>query len=517
MPLACGRCCGCAVWRVCVRRSHSWLHRVNRMADASARCGLPGISLDEAGSWSRRRPEALARIVRAPTLPLVLLLAALWPHWQWMLRRLTDGSDEPWGWLAIATVLALVWFERHRLRAPTPRSLAISAALALLAAVLSLLVPPILAAALALLALARLLTAMLPQRSGAPMTALLLLALPVIASLQFYLGYPLRAATAMVAAPLLRVVGVPVEPRGAALIFGDQIVLVDPPCAGIGMLWVGSYVAALLSHLNGASTRRTAFHGACAAACVFVANVLRNVLLFFPESGWLPLPSAAHAAIGLISFAAAVVPIALITQASRVRWRRPDAATADPNPNATGVLPYVGACLAAAVLPALAADRSAAVAMQPVVSAAWPTHFRGQPLAQLAPTSLELRFAQRFPGAVARFTDGAHLLILRQVTAPTRQLHPANDCFRAAGYRVDDAHAAIADDGTRWRCFVATQGSERLRVCERISTSLVDHDAPAWTDVSAWFWDALQAPVGHAGWWAITLIAPLHPDQRSLQ
>ena len=54
---------------------------------------------------------------------------------------------------------------------------------------------------------------------------------------------------------------------------------------------------------------------------------------------------------------------------------------------------------------------------------------------------IEERFARRFPGAIARFTDGERVLIVRQVTRPTRQLHPADDCFRAIGYTVEcDLH-----------------------------------------------------------------------------
>ncbi len=177
---------------------------------------------------------------------------------------------------------------------------------------------------------------------------------------------------------------------------------------------------------------------------------------------------------------------------------------------------FVGACLAAAVLPllgaALARHRAASVgpaaAVDPrSVSVEWPTHFRGQPLTPLPPTALEARFAHRFPGAVARFAARDELMILRHVTRPTRLLHPARDCFRGAGYGVASAHAAVDAQGARWRCFVAAREGERLRVCERISERLDDPDATAWTDVSAWFWDAQfsRAP----GWWAVTVVTPL--------
>jgi hypothetical protein len=181
---------------------------------------------------------------------------------------------------------------------------------------------------------------------------------------------------------------------------------------------------------------------------------------------------------------------------------------------------FVGACLAAAVLPLAGAlpvvsgtaggDPAAAVGARSA-SIEWPTHFRGQPLTQLPPTALEARFAARFPGAVARFTDGEQLLIVRHVRRATRLLHPASDCFRAAGYAVGGETAAVDPQGLRWRCFVASRRGERLSVCERIGERPDDVGEPGWTDVSAWFWEA-QLQRGAGAWWALTVVTPLDPE-----
>jgi len=256
--------------------------------------------------------ERLARVPRVWWL-LGLLLAALWPHGLWLSRRLTDGSDEPWGWLALATVLALIVRARRELALPTHTALATSGALAVLAALLTFVVPPIFAAAAAMLALAAFVTSALRRRPAAPLVTLLLLALPVIASLQFYLGYPLRLATALATAPLLALAGIEAQASGAALLWQGRTILVDPPCAGIGMLWVGGWTAALLSYLTDAPARRTLVNGGVAAIVIFAANVLRNALLFFPEAGLVPAPAWLHTAIGLAAFAAAIVPILACT------------------------------------------------------------------------------------------------------------------------------------------------------------------------------------------------------------
>ena len=331
-------------------------------------------------------------------LPLVLLLLALWPHWRWMAVRMVDGSDEPWGALALVTALVLVTRERHALRAPPRAALALAAALAVGAAAALVVVPPLVAAGVAMLAVGVLLANQLPRRSAAPLTTLLLLALPLIASLQFYLGFPLRVLTAQLAAPLLGVFGIAAEARGAALQWHGGTVLVDAPCAGIAMLWLGAYCMALLSWLHDASALRTFVNGCAAAALVFAANVLRNVVLFFPESGHVHWPAWSHDAVGLGAFALAMLPAIASARADRSiaftqSWAQDDPrvvdtpATCGASSSATQ-LSFVGACLLAAVVPAVARvlpvsttgglGASAAPAIRHVE---WPAHFRGRPLA----------------------------------------------------------------------------------------------------------------------------------------
>jgi hypothetical protein len=168
---------------------------------------------------------------------------------------------------------------------------------------------------------------------------------------------------------------------------------------------------------------------------------------------------------------------------------------------------FVGALLFAAALPLagrLVTLRAGEHAPPPerAVTVEWPTHFREQPLTQLPLGALEERFARRFPGAIARFTDGEQVLIVRQVTRPTRQLHPAEDCFRAVGYRIERPQPMADARGERWSCFAAERDGRRVRVCERI------HDAAGgeWTDASAWFW---AAQYGGGPWWAVTVVTPL--------
>jgi len=135
----------------------------------------------------------------------------------------------------------------------------------------------------------------------------------------------------------------------------------------------------------------------------------------------------------------------------------------------------------------------------------WPSNWDGAPLRPLALGAVEERFAQRFPGAIARMTDGQRMFVMRHVTQPTRMLHPAADCYRALGYRIEQVRLNRDAQGRLWRCFNAHSASGKgLGVCERI----VDAKGQAFTDTSAWYWAGVggQSP---GPWQAVTVARPL--------
>ena len=135
----------------------------------------------------------------------------------------------------------------------------------------------------------------------------------------------------------------------------------------------------------------------------------------------------------------------------------------------------------------------------------WPSQWNGSTLRPLALSPVEQRFAQHFPGTIARLTDGRQTLVLRRVDVPTRMLHPATDCYRAVGYRIEQARLVRDDEEKLWRCFVAARGHEpQLKVCERI----VDARGGAFTDSSAWYWAALSGQ-SDGPWQAVTVAEPL--------
>lgn len=144
---------------------------------------------------------------------------------------------------------------------------------------------------------------------------------------------------------------------------------------------------------------------------------------------------------------------------------------------------------------------------QPMAAASteWPAEWRGQALQPLATSTVERRFAAQFPGRVARFAlaDQSEL-VLREVTRPTRMLHPAADCWRGIGWQVQSARLVRDDEAALWRCFEATRDGRRVRVCERI----VDAQGHAFTDTSAWFW-AASLGRSQGPWRAVTHVEGL--------
>jgi hypothetical protein len=134
--------------------------------------------------------------------------------------------------------------------------------------------------------------------------------------------------------------------------------------------------------------------------------------------------------------------------------------------------------------------------------AQWAPH-NSSPI-QLPLSPVEQRFASKFPGHIARFTDGRYEWIVRVIDQPTRMLHPAADCYRALGYSVTPPHVRAEANGEQWRCFTAARNGKTLKVCERI----FDAKDGRWTDTSAWYWSTLAggASQARAPWWAVTKV-----------
>jgi len=141
---------------------------------------------------------------------------------------------------------------------------------------------------------------------------LLLLALPVVASLQFYLGFPMRAVVAKLAAPMLQINGFAVVAEGASLNWNGDPILIDAPCSGVKMLWTGFYLTCALAWYYKLNAKRTSLACAAALAAIIIGNTFRAAALFYVESGAakLTLPDWTHEGVGVVVFAATAIAIA---------------------------------------------------------------------------------------------------------------------------------------------------------------------------------------------------------------
>jgi hypothetical protein len=134
----------------------------------------------------------------------------------------------------------------------------------------------------------------------------------------------------------------------------------------------------------------------------------------------------------------------------------------------------------------------------------WPASFEGRRLRPIAPAPEDALLARSFPGRTARFSDGRRQIVLRQVSAPTRRLHPASDCFRASGWEISPAPMQIGAGTGPASCFIASRGGRTVRVCERIASA----GGGSWPDISSWYWAALLDP-GSGPWLAALTVEPL--------
>jgi len=251
----------------------------------------------------------------SPDHPLALfvgLAAATWPVWRWYALRLGDGSDEQWGLLALGAVMALALGRRSTGQLPASLMPVLTVLLAIYALCLWW-APPLVRAVPAMLALGVLASATCFDRLFHPgIAGLLLLALPMGASMQYCLGFPLRLVATTVSAPLIRLAGIAVEAQGVSLRWMGETVLLDAPCSGIRMLWTGLLLTCFLAVWMGFGLWRTVGALSGAAGAVILANGIRNAALFFRETAIVPMPAWAHEGVGLVVFAAAVSAVLLL-------------------------------------------------------------------------------------------------------------------------------------------------------------------------------------------------------------
>jgi exosortase/archaeosortase family protein len=432
---------------------------------------------------------------------LGILVLAYWPIWSWYFARTFDGSDEPWGLCALlaAVVYLVVSCKKSPPQWSSTRILGPAQALLMVLYCLLLPVAPMqIQAIIAVTAVGLACSKLFLRRLEPGFLALLLLSLPVVSSMQFYLGYPLRLLVAKASAISLQLMGFAVGSKGTALTYLGQIFEVDAPCSGIRMLWSGLFLAALLICMRRVNWRGAAVLFPFTVIAVIGMNVIRATSLFYVSAMALGpfldrvIPDW-HGAIGLAAFLGSACGIYFVARKLPV-LHAPNV-EGDAMRRRFGFIPVAIATIITPIIVHLTAP-------PPVVThfPGWPSHFESNQLKPLPLTAVERQFQNGFPGKIGRFSDGHRQVILRWIGKETRQLHPSSDCFRGSGYTITPLPLVVDSCGRRWETFRAESVTNSLVVRELI----FDQNGHSWTDTSQWYWSAVTGKTS-GPWWAYTV------------
>jgi exosortase/archaeosortase family protein len=482
---------------------------------------------------------------------LAVIAAALWPSWLWYLRRVTDGSDEPLGVLALITFVAIaVWKQRNPDQAkkkrrqtaveskdcPNPdqssvpvgiRSIWLKAggsisAILILYCFCLILAPPMVSALFAVGTILFWLNRNGLVRSSASDWFLVFLSMPLVASLNFYAGYPLRWLVSRCAATLLTINGFPSVVQGTSILWHSYSVDIDAPCSGIKMLWMAMYITAAIASIRQLSLAQTLSLMVLSVIAALFANILRVTSLFYLETGTVNFGGSLHDIVHQGTGVAVFLLLAAgLMSAAFYLWREKQSdANSDPkvesapqeNNSASlansflalnhkrvdGLSPtFLFLCVLVSILPVFA---NVAPSAQEDHFPGWPSTFENLPLQSKALSPDTEEFAKEFPGRIGVFTNGKRIVVFRWLTQPTRKLHPSCDCYRSMGYAIKWLPTATDTSGIKWSRFEGTKGDSTVQVRERI----FDNVGHAWTDVSEWYWSAILQRT-RAPWWSVTV------------
>jgi exosortase/archaeosortase family protein len=243
-----------------------------------------------------------------PVLVAALVMAATWDAWRWYLGRVATAPVDA------ATLVLIVAFlgglgVLRRSQAPEPRPAPLFLVAAVLAAYAAgyLVLPPIARAAVAIaVTLFCLHCAAFRTRPPVAFWGLVALALPVVPSLQFTLGYPLRVVSAALAVGLLQMHGIGVTRQGTFLLWRDEMVQFDAPCSGVNMLWAGLLLTLAVCVMFRLGPLKVALAVVLSLALTVAANVLRASSLFYLETGFIAhSPAWWHDGVGVAVFVVA--------------------------------------------------------------------------------------------------------------------------------------------------------------------------------------------------------------------
>lgn len=457
---------------------------------------------------------------------LILPLISLWPVGIWMVARMFDGSDDPYGIIALIALMLLLLRTRNHFT-EHPQGYWLGCALLFMCLGTLSLLPWLVRGFCAVIAMMSMIRACSPHNPFLALWGLGFLALPIMSSLQFFIGYPLRVLTAEASVIILDVFGITAARSGSSLEINGFLIMVDAPCSGIQMAWAAYFTACLAGAWFHMSNRAFLRKLPLVSLIIISGNIIRNTLLVLKEAHYIALPEWSHSAIGLCIFMIMNGMILWIFTRNQTMSKiiyAHNRSTFTPSFNNTTLSNHNASILRVplfsqrilysslltislilSLIPWLVPQANARAGEKTFVE--WPQMLGGKPVRPLTLSAIEMRFAENFPGTITRLTDEMDIYILRNVEQATRKLHPATDCFAGLGYTIANIKLmqlnliAPNKSGALARCFTAHKAETTLEVCEQI----FDDSEQSYSDTSAWYWQAALGKT-EGPWQAITRI-----------
>lgn len=260
-----------------------------------------------------RKP--VVKFVRDTKLLLIIfgLLIITWPTVVWYQARMLDGSDNNWGLMAL--LVAIVVSVKKKKKIHSTHYLKIN--LGLINLMLLVYIVSIVFSFYTLIQMmivTILLSSVLSQwgnrsRINFGIVGLMLLSLPLFASLDFYLGYPLRYFIGLLSSYLLNLHGLGIRLEGVSMLFDDKVILIDGPCSGIKMMWTGSFLTFSFIAYFDLNLKYSIKLSLISFAATLTANVFRICALFYVESDILGSLKWMHETVGIVCYSMAVAVI----------------------------------------------------------------------------------------------------------------------------------------------------------------------------------------------------------------